>query len=830
MNKKKQNSFLEKEDKEIFDIDFVEELSSSYAEYAISVISNRAIPDIRDGLKAVQRRIIYSMYESNNTHNYRFRKCAYIIGLVSGKYHAHGEVAIYDTMVRMAQTFSTNMPLISSQGNFGSIDGDEAAAQRYTEARLSQITSYIIDDLNYNIIEMSKTYDGSYYEPNYLPFKIPVSIINGNSGIAVCFASCIPPHNPIEVIDALLHMIKKNNYEDTKTDEIMNFIPGPDFPVKCIVNSKNLKELYETGKNIININAPLEYVEEINAIVITGIPYTIKKIKLIKSIYERMQTNDIVGISDIVDESGENNINIKILLKPNQSHEVIIRRLYKYTDCSISLGCSFRFIANKKPQIIPLVECLVNFLDNRTQIIKNRLQLEIISATKDIEKIIALFIVTKTKKIIDFIKRVLNNASIQETRQELKKLTFDITEIAEYLPYNKEKINLKKFQLSALQIEYLLSTQIIKLNQEKTNELINVLKEKSSIINKNKNYLNHPNNINSIIEEELTKCRKILKDCKRNCPIKDIELIKKDKNLYNEEHVIILLCPQNTILFKELKLFKTQKRGGKGKDVSIEYKVIKAIQCTTHEDILIFTKLGYAFKINTVLLYYENKKINELISIKENDEIISLSKLNYSEENNIIVIVTEKGYIKKHGMKELIFAHKGGKKIYNISNDDKICKILTGSSGSLVSLFTQCGRSITIELDEIRELSTYNTVGVIGIKLKNEDLLQDAILTKKGEDLLIINSNGNGKIFSNDDIKINHRNTTGINFINKKHGQLISVTVLSKEENNNILIITSSGKTIIFETIDIRTTKRLAKGVKLINLDDHDSIVFSSKI
>ena len=811
------------------DIEFSSELSMSYMEYAMSVILSRAIPDIRDGLKVVQRRILYSMYESNNTYDNRFVKCARIIGNVSGKYHPHGETSIYDALVRLAQPFSLYVPLIQSQGNFGSVDGDGPAAQRYTEARLSKASSLLIDNVHTSLLTLRKNYDASLLEPVFLPCKYPNILINGNNGIAVGFTSCIPSHRPKEIFEILKYMLNSPNYQSVCFDDIKHLIKGPDFSNYCLIDSYNFDNLYRTGRGTIVTTSDVVYDEEKHEIFIYGLAYFVKKMKLIKSIVDCIKEKILNGIVDVIDESSGENYKIHILLESGVNGKVVVRRLLKYTLCSNSIGCVFRFIVNNKPTVVPLVNILKHFIDERLKIIMSKLRLEILNKISSIEKIIALFIASKTESILNVIKEVINSDDVVLVREKLMDMTFDISELHHLLPKNMQKLDVFNFRLTALQVEYLLNTQIIKLNKQKTKDLEVIIKDYSEKIILNEQILNDEIKLKQIILDDLDGILKYI-DRDRCCKIILMDKNIRLEDMEPEKDIVLLLDTNQKITYHVIGGIKVQKRGGKGRIAFESSGTLSIVSTTTHDDILLFTAKGYGYKISVFDIYYRNKTLLEIVSLRAGDKFISIKSMMSDKQYDNVLILTSCGLIKKHGTHDFKTFNKLGKRICIIGNNDKIIKIVFVNSKNYCVLFSSDGRFICLYTNTLREFVSRNTKGIKGMKLKDGDNLKDAVGISTDEidsSILIIDAYGNAKklpssMFLN---KVSKRNSIGISCINKKYG-FLAACVKIVNHNCRIIIATKSGKVMIINFDEIPEAKRLNKGLKLVNLNKNDHVVF----
>ena len=822
----------------IYDIEFSSELSTSYLDYAVAVILKRAIPSIYDGLKDVQRRILWFMYLSGCTHLNRFVKCAFIVGNVSGKYHPHGEKSLYDALVRLAQKFSFNVPLIESQGNFGSIDGDSPAAQRYTEARLSHAADLLIDRLDHSLLSMRKNYDASLLEPIYLPCTYPNILINGNSGIAVGCTSQIPSHNPREIINIAIYMLKKpgNEYQNVKYSEIRHLISGPDFPNYCLIDSFNLETLYETGQATVTTSSEISYDDKKHEIVIKGLPYNVMKLKLIKSIVECSNEKIIHGIVDIIDDSEGVDYKIRVILSQDVNGKVIARRITKYTLCSNSIGFVFRFIVNNKPQVIPLTDIFKHFIDNRIEIIKSKLRLENTNKIMSIERDLAVFIATKTKSTIDIIDRILNSEDIVSARLKLLEMTFDISELSDILPDSIKKLGETNcFKLTHLQIEWLLNTPIVKLNKQKTTDLEGKIRKNTEHIINNEKILSDDEKVKAIIISELESIIKHI-DKTRVCSIVLMDKNMRLEDMEPEKDVLLLLKTDQTgyqeIKYYETSFMKAQKRGGKGRIMFEAEGTNSTLMATTHDEMLIFSAYGYGYKINIFDIYYRGKTLMEIISLREGDHIVSIKKFSYGDYDNVIIL-TNKGLIKKHSTRDFNVFNRLGKRIC-VVEEDYIQKVVFTKNNEYCVLFSEHGKFICLDNTELREFVSRKTKGIKGMKLKGDDRLKEVFGINKQDiehSVLLIDAAGNAKRLSVSMLseKVSHRNTIGVSCINKKYG-FLAACVLIKSFRCKIIVVTKSGKIMIINFDEIPETKRLNKGLKLVSLDKNDYIVFADVI
>ena len=605
----------------IHQVNFVDEMKKSYTDYAKHIIHYRSIASVLDGQKKVQRRILYTMYINKFTYENRFIKSARIVGNTSGTLHPHGESSIYESLVRYVQPFTIYVPLIKGQGNYGSIDGDSAAAQRYTEAKLSKVSTMILSDLKYNTVPMIDNYDITMKEPEYLPVKLPLAIINGSNGIAVGFISHIPPHNTSEVINACIYMLE-NDRQKIDYLSIRKYIKGPDFPVECVIDSSQLDIIYTTGKGNLTTSSIISHKDD--KIIIKGIPGYVKKMTMIKSIANSFKEGQIKGIMDIRDESKDNKYIIEIKVSKDTHIESTINRIQKYTMTNNTVPCEFRMTKKDTNKIYTLIEILQEFIDMRINVIKNRIIHQNKNLTLQIEKNIALFIANCTNETSNIINKIINSMSIEDCRNKLKEFKFDISNISDIIPTYMQNIKLSEFKLTNMQIEFLLSTTLSKINKERISNIHDSIKTTCEKIQDNDIILNNEQEIKKIIIEEL---KEILNTIPKNrvCQIKKLDKKIHQTKLYPCIDLISVVYHDGTIDLKNIDNYKIQKRGGKGKQVSTG-NIRSIINVSSHDDVIIYTKLGLIYQINIFDLFYENKCLNSILKIKDGDQIIHIQK------------------------------------------------------------------------------------------------------------------------------------------------------------------------------------------------------------
>ncbi len=812
MNKKFKNINL---------INIETELKKSYLNYAMSVIIGRALPDIRDGLKPVHRRIIYAMYILDNKYNKAYKKSARIVGDVIGKYHPHGDNAVYESIVRMAQKFSLRYPLIDGQGNFGSIDGDSAAAMRYTEIRMSKITQEFLKDIKKNTINYINNYDNSEKIPEILPTKIPNILINGSTGIAVGMATNIPPHNIIEVMNAFLAFIDNKKLN---TKSLMKYIKGPDFPTGGIIEkNEEIYKAYKTGRGTIQIKAKIKI--EIDKktkkknIIIYELPYQINKSKLIEKIIELIKDKKIEGINNIKDESDKDGMRINIETKKDANNEIIINKLFYLTNLQISYGINMVALHNGQPKILKLKDIIYIFIKHRKKIIKNKIIFKLNYANKKLHILEGLLISLNN---IDYIINLIKTSKDKkEIKKKLENLKWNI---------NEKKIFKKKYKLSKKQIKSILKINLIKLTQTEQHKILykyNNIKKQISNLNF---ILKNSKEIKKIIKKEFTNIKNKFGDkriTKINKKFKNI----KNKDLIKKENVVITLSKLGYIKYQKLSTYETQHKGGKGKlavKIKKEDFMNQIIVTNTHRNIFLFSNKGKLFITKVYKLPYygrtsKGKPIINILSLGKDEKITNILPVNKNKLSHYIFMTTSNGIIKKIKIKEInIKKRKKGLNIIKLKNNDELIKVNITNGKNKIMLFTKKGKAIKFSEKNIRTMGR-NAYGIKGIKLsKKDNVVSGIILNDVNKEILIVTENGYGKRTYIKEFKTRSRATIGIKSIkiNKKNGNVIDAQIINK--NDQIMLITNKGKLIRISVSEINILKRNTQGIILIRTKEKD--------
>ncbi|WDI78726.1 DNA topoisomerase (ATP-hydrolyzing) subunit A [Candidatus Purcelliella pentastirinorum] len=834
--------------KEITSINIEEEIKNSYLDYAMSVIIGRALPDVRDGLKPVHRRILYAMKILNNEWNKSYKKSARIVGDVIGKYHPHGDLAVYDTIVRMAQSFISRYVLIDGQGNFGSIDGDSAAAMRYTEIRMSKIANEFLTDLDKKTINFVDNYDNSEKIPEILPTKIPNLLINGSSGIAVGMATNIPPHNINEIINACLAYINNSNITLTK---LMHYIPGPDFPTGGIINgNKGIEDAYNTGKGIIYIRAKSKI--ELNKktkkekILIEEIPYQVNKSKLISNIVELIKEKKIEGISNIRDESDKSGMNIVIDIKREAVAKVVLNNLYSLTKLEISFGINMVALYQSQPRILNLKKIIKIFINHRREIITKRTIYELKKTEKKTHLLKGLMVaLTNIDPIIHLIK---NSKTLNEAKQSLinRKWYFSINKKTKNINFNKEKYKNKKniyiknnrftYILTKKQIKAILNLKLHKLTNMEYKSILQKYNFLNEEICKFKKILNNDNYLISIIREELNKIKKTFGD-KRRTKIYLNKSNLKTKDLIDKKNVIVTLSNKGYIKYQLLSHYETQHRGGKGKSaakIKKEDFIENLLITNTHCTILCFSSLGIIYWIKVYQLpestrNTKGKPIVNLLPLTKNERITAMLSIDKYKSNLYIFMATAYGIVKKTSLTKFKKERNKGIIAINLHDKDELINATLTNGKNEIMLFSSMGKVVRFKEKNIRTTNRI-TYGVKGIKLFKKDKLVSLIVPKKNGDILTVTENGYGKCTKTKEYPSKSRATQGVISIkiNKRNGRVIgAVQVLNSDQ---VMIITNAATLVRIPVSEINIIKRNTQGVILIRIIKNEKVVGLQKL
>jgi len=840
-------------------ISMYDEMSSSYLSYAMSVIISRALPDVRDGLKPVHRRIIFAMHKGGFDWSKQFRKSARIVGDVIGKYHPHGDQAVYDALVRMVQDFSMSLPLIDGQGNFGSIDGDPAAAMRYTETKLAKISQFLIDDIEKNTVEFKSNYDETEKEPVVLPAQYPNLLVNGAGGIAVGMATSIPPHNLGEIIDGTLALINNKNI---KIKELMKHIPGPDFPTGGIIIGKNIiKEGYKSGRGSFKIRGEIT-VENLknnrDRLVITSIPYQVNKSILNERIADLVRNKKIEGIRDIRDESNREGIRVAIDLRSGVEPETIKRQLFKYTSIESSFGFNTLAIVNNKPKTCNLKEFLEQFLIFREDVVIKKTKFDLKKTEDRAHILIGLSIsVENLDKIIKIIRASKNP---DEAKKILLKNKWKSVKSQKFIKLIENKKNTSQYVLTEPQVNAILELRLQKLTALGINEIELEINKLSNLILHYKKILNSKKELLKVISNELKSIKEKF-SVPRRTQIIDAILNYDIEETIQKESVIITVTLQGYIKRGALKTVKQQKRGGKGKTGIItrdEDSVVQTLSVNTHTQVLFFSTEGLVYRVKAWKIpegssISRGKSLFNILPLKNHQSISSI--MPYPDQNTdskgmYIIFATSNGKIRKNNLEDFSSINTSGKIAMKLDGNDKIVGVKICKDDQDIILSTKLGKCIRFESKKLRVFKGRSSKGIRGINLQQNDHIvslsiinhdnikkngkldknQKAELQAKEKFILSITENGYGKRTNHNDYRVTNRGGKGIiGIVNSSRNGNVSSS-FPVNEGDEILISTNKGRVIRTLVKEIRVAGRNTQGVRIIKLSGEEKVVSAIKI
>ena len=792
-------------------VNIVGEMRKSFLDYSMSVIVARALPDVRDGLKPVHRRILYTLYEEGMTPDKKYQKSANAVGAVMGHYHPHGDSAIYESMVRMAQDFTYRHTLVDGHGNFGSIDGDGAAASRYTEARLAKISMELLRDLNKDTVDFSENYDGQRKEPVVLPSRFPNILVNGNMGIAVGMATNIPPHNLGEVIDGCVAYIDN---PDITVTELMQYIKGPDFPTAgVILGNSGIKRAYESGRGAITIRgmATVEETHNKHRIVITELPYQVNKKALIQRIGELVRDKVIDGISNLSDESALEGIKIVIDVKKEANANVVLNNLYKHTQLQTSYGINFLMLVDGSPRTLGLREIIEKYIDHQKHVIYRRCQFDL-KRYKD-----RLHILDGLKIALDNIDRVIK--IIRESADD-----------------DEAKAGLmSNFALSEVQSQAILDMRLKRLTGLEKSKIEEEIAELEKLVKELEEILASEEKILEVIKTEMLEIKDKYADERRtHIDMTAIDYIE-DESLIPVENVVITLTNKGYIKRLPADTYKTQNRGGmgvKGMATNEEDFVEHLINATSHDYILMFTNKGKVYRIKGYEIpeYSRQSKglpIINLLSLDKDEKVTSLLKISNNDEYKCLVFATKSGLIKRTDISEFDSIRTNGKKFITLKDDDELVSVKKTTGNDEILMASSNGRMVRFNESTVRIMGR-SASGVRGINLDG-GILVGMEIVEPNEYVLVITEKGYGKKTPVDEYRITNRGGKGVKTVNitEKNGSIVSFKTV--DDSKDLMIITDSGIIIRLAVDKISTMSRVTQGVKLINLKE-DSIVSSTSI
>ncbi len=846
-------------DKNIKLISMHDEMSSSYLSYAMSVIVSRALPDARDGLKPVHRRILYAMYKGGYDWSKQFRKSARIVGDVIGKYHPHGDQSVYDALVRMVQDFSMSLPLIQGQGNFGSIDGDPAAAMRYTETRLSKVSQYLIDDIEKNTISFKSNYDETEKEPSVLPAQFPNLLVNGAGGIAVGMATSIPPHNLGEIIDGTLALIEN---KDIKIKELMKYIPGPDFPTGGVIIGKDIiKQGYNNGRGSFKIRGEISIEQQKNGrerLVITSIPYQVNKSVLNERIAQLVREKKIEGIRDIRDESNREGIRVAIDLRNGVEPETIKRQLYKNTQIESSFGFNTLAIVEGKPQTCTLKDFLSNFLTFREDVVIKKTKFDLQKAEERAHILIGLSV--SVENLDKIIKIIRSSKTPDDAKISILKTKWKINKSQKLISLVEGKKGKNLYSLSEPQVLAILELRLQKLTALGINEIELEIKKLAELITKYKKIISSKKELLKVISEELKNIKEKFA-IPRRTKIIDAVLNYDIEETIQKQSVIITVTLQGYIKRGSLDGVKKQKRGGKGKSgitTRDQDSVVQTLSVNTHTSVLFFSTEGLVYKIKAWKIpegssSSKGKSLFNILPLKSHQAISSIMPMPEDKtdlKNYQIIFATAQGKVRKNSLEDFSSINASGKIAMKLDNNDKIVGVKICKDDQDVILSTKFGKCIRFEAKKLRVFKGRSSKGIKGIELASNDQIvslsvidndkinkngkksknEKSELRAKEKFVLSISENGYGKKTSHTDYRVTNRGGKGIiGIVNSpRNGNITSSFPVF--EGDEILISTNKGRVIRVAVKEIRTAGRNTQGVRIIKLSGEEKVVSAIKI
>jgi DNA gyrase subunit A len=790
-------------------VNIEDEMKQSYLDYSMSVIIGRAIPDVRDGLKPVHRRILYAMYETGYRHNKPYKKCARVVGDIMGKYHPHGDAAIYDTLVRMAQDFSMRYTLIDGQGNFGSIDGDPPAAMRYTESRLARISDEVLSDLEKETVDFVPNYDESLQEPSILATRLPLFLLNGSSGIAVGMATNVPPHNLTEIINGVIALI---NNPKMIVEELMKHIPGPDFPTAGFINGREgILAAYKTGRGIIRVRA--RALIEKNArndketIVVTELPYQVNKAALIEKIAELVRDKKIAGISDLRDESDREGIRVVIDLKRDENSAIILNQLYKFTQMEISFGIIMLAISNGRPQVFNLKEVLEKFIAFRQEVVVRRTRFDLARA-KERAHILEGYIIALNSidEVIQVIKSAKNPA-----------------EASEFLCF--------KFSLTEIQAKAILEMRLQRLTGLERDKIDAEYAEVTALIARLSSILADPQKVLQVIVDELNEIKEKYGDERRTEIVAGTEDINIE-DMIVEEDVVVTISHAGYIKRNAVSLYRSQHRGGRGKvgmGTKEEDFVEKIFIASTHNYLLVFTNMGRVYWLKVYQIPQagraaKGKAIVNLVNLAPGEKVSATLPVKEFVSDKFVVMVTRKGIIKKTDLTAYSNPRQGGIIAISIDDADELVDVQLTNGDQDIFLATRAGMAIRFKEDDVRDMGR-TARGVRGISLDEGDDVIGVEIPAENTFMLTVSENGYGKCTPIDEYRLQSRGGKGT--INLKAVPKIGNVsgVLQVAGDEHVMLISSTGNVIRMKVQEIPVNHRVTQGVKLIDLAPEENLV-----
>ncbi len=791
----------------VINVDIDKEMRKSFLEYSMSVIVARALPDVRDGLKPVHRRIIYTMNESKNTYDKPYRKCAYTVGEVLGKYHPHGDASVYDALVRLAQKFSLRYPLIDGHGNFGNIDGDPAAAYRYTEARMSKMAGEMLTDIEKDTIPYTTNYDDKLKEPVVLPSRFPNLLVNGSVGIAVGMATNIPPHNLGEIIDAI-DLVMEN--PDATLDEIMEFVKGPDFPTGGIIMGRaGIRAAYGTGRGKITLraNTTIEEIKGRQCIIIHEIPYMVNKSRLVTAIADLAKEKRVDGIHFVRDESGREGMRIVVELKKDAIPQIVLNKLFSYTQLQDTVGVIMLALVNGEPKVLTLKQCIQEYIKFQVEVIRRRTEFELKKAKARAHILEGLCIAT------DNIDEVV-----------------EICKTSESIPHSKQRLQ-ERFTLTEVQADAIVQMTLGKLTGLERKKLEDELEELQKKIKEMEEILADETKIHGIIRDELAEIRRKFSDDRKT----QIETVSGEvdiEDLIPVEDCVVTYTNKGYIKRMTLDTYKTQNRGGRGVQGMKQREedfVEEMFICSTHDNILFITNKGIMYKLKCYEVPEGSKSsrgVNavNLLPLEEGEKIAAMIRTSDFDEGKYIVMVTRNGKIKRTSLPAYKNVRKNGLIAIGLDEGDEIAGVRMTDGNSELFIATRNGMAIRIAENKMRAMSR-SAHGVKAIKLRGDDAVVSMARMREGASLLTITEKGYGRRTALDAYKLQNRGGYGLkNYaVSDKNGYVCGIKVV--DETDDAIMISNDGIVIRIRCSDVRIMGRYAAGVKVMRVTDESKVV-----
>lgn len=794
----------------IIDVDIDKEMKKSFLEYSMSVIVSRALPDVRDGLKPVHRRILYSQFEDNLTPDKPYKKCATTVGNVLGRYHPHGDASVYDALVRLAQDFSMRYMLVDGHGNFGSVDGDPPAAYRYTEARMSKISTEMLTDIEKDTVNFLLNYDDSRKEPEVLPSRFPNLLVNGSTGIAVGMATNIPPHNLGEVIDAMCCLIDN---PDASLDDLMQYIKGPDFPTAGIIMGQSgIRAAYATGRGRITVRARAEIVEEKNRfkIIVTELPYQVNKARLVETIANMVKEKRIEGISNIDDHSDRNGMHIVIDIKREASPQIVLNQLYSYTQMQITFSAIMIAIVNGEPKTLSLKEILRNYVDFQVDVITRRTIFDLKKAEERAHVLEGL------KKAIDFIDEVIS--IIRSSKDQ---------------PTAKQRLG-ERFELDEIQTQAIVSMRLGQLSGLERTKIEDELGQLNIKIADFKDILQNSERLLSIIKEEALAIKKKYND-ERRTEIVAVSGEVDIEDLIPEEDCVLTLTEFGYIKRQKSDTYKLQRRGGRGvsgmsrreEDVAKEMFV-----ANSHDHVMFFTNLGRVYKLKCYEIPEGSRtskgmNINNLLPLSADESVTSMIKVPDIESEQYLVMVTRNGIIKRTELSAFSHARKNGLIAIDLNEGDELAWVRLTDGNKELIVATRNGMAIRFHETDVRVMGRA-AKGVKAITLRGDDKVIGMSMLREGAYILTVSETGYGRLSNVSDYRIQSRGGHGvINYNTDKYGKVAAIK--SVDLDDDIILISNDGVIIRIEANSIRICSRTSKGVRVMKVSDESKVVTLSR-